>query len=152
MNIDTIFVVNGPGSFTGVRIGVTIAKTYAWTLNKSVIPISTLEAFASTSNDEVIVPLIDARRGYVFAGIYDSNLDLKFNDSYIKLDEIRIQTKDNCTYVSLDKYEGLNTLEPSYDIAKLILKHKFDDPVDPHKLVPNYLKLTEAEEKRKNND
>ena len=41
-DIDNIFVVNGPGSFTGVRIGVTIGKTIAYSLNKEVISLSIL--------------------------------------------------------------------------------------------------------------
>ena len=39
-DIDKIIVNNGPGSFTGIRIGVTIAKTFAWALNKRIVPIS----------------------------------------------------------------------------------------------------------------
>ena len=35
-DIDKIIVVNGPGSFTGIRVGITIAKTYAWGLNKDI--------------------------------------------------------------------------------------------------------------------
>ena len=37
-DIDVIYVANGPGSFTGIRIGVTVAKTYAWALNKKIVP------------------------------------------------------------------------------------------------------------------
>ena len=47
-DIDKIYVATGPGSFTGVRIGVTIAKTFAWSLNVKVIPISSLEILASS--------------------------------------------------------------------------------------------------------
>ena len=46
--IDKILVVNGPGSFTGVRIGVTIAKVYAWSLSKKISVLSSLEAMASS--------------------------------------------------------------------------------------------------------
>ena len=45
-DIDKIIVCNGPGSFTGIRIGVTIAKTYAWSLNKEITTITSLEAMA----------------------------------------------------------------------------------------------------------
>jgi len=69
--ITKIIVVNGPGSFTGIRIGVTIAKVYAWTLKIDITTITSLEAMAlsSKSNTTYKVPMIDARRGYVFAGI-----------------------------------------------------------------------------------
>ena len=44
--IDKIIVVNGPGSFTGIRIGITIAKVYAWSLKIKITTISSLEAMA----------------------------------------------------------------------------------------------------------
>ena len=148
-DIDTIFIVNGPGSFTGVRIGVTIAKTMAWTLNKKVIPVSSLECFASTIDNGNVVSLIDARRNYVFAGIYDSDLNVIQTDKYIKIDELKL---DNYKIVSLDDFDNIVTIKPKYNILKIIDKHKDDAGVLPHKLVPNYLKLTEAEEKRIKND
>ncbi|MBQ9181945.1 MAG: tRNA (adenosine(37)-N6)-threonylcarbamoyltransferase complex dimerization subunit type 1 TsaB [Bacilli bacterium] len=149
--IDKIFVVTGPGSFTGVRIGVTIAKTYAWTLNKEVISISSLECMASTCNCNSIVSLIDARRGYVFAGVYDSNLNTIIKDQYVKLDSLKEMIDSNSVFVSLDEFD-FATIKPNYDIVKIINKHQFDTSVKPHTLVPNYLKLTEAEEKRIKSD
>ena len=75
-DIDKIFVVNGPGSFTGIRVGVTIAKTISYCLNKPLISLSELELLATTStNSDYIVPIIDARRGYVYGAIYDKNLN-----------------------------------------------------------------------------
>ena len=73
-DINKIYVVNGPGSFTGVRIGVTIAKVLASQLNIDIYPISSLELMASGTNSTCIA-LIDARRGYVYAGAYDANLN-----------------------------------------------------------------------------
>ena len=70
-DIDKIIVVNGPGSFTGIRVGLTIAKVYAWSLNIPIIPITSLEAMAcSCEEDRMLVPIIDARRGYVYGAIY----------------------------------------------------------------------------------
>ena len=45
-------MVNGPGSFTGIRIGITIAKVYAWSLNIPITTISSLEAMAISSENE----------------------------------------------------------------------------------------------------
>ena len=73
-DIDKIIVVNGPGSFTGIRIGITIAKVYAWSLNIPITTITSLEAMAiSSKNNKVHIPIINARRGYVFAAIIDKN-------------------------------------------------------------------------------
>ena len=73
-DVDEIYVVNGPGSFTGIRVGVTIAKTLAWSLNKKIYTVSELQLQASCGKSKYIVPMIDARRGYVYAGVYNKNL------------------------------------------------------------------------------
>ena len=70
-SINKIVAVNGPGSFTGIRIGLTIAKTLAWAKNIPIIPISSLEAMALSydGNYNYIVPAIDARRDNLYASI-----------------------------------------------------------------------------------
>ena len=76
-DIDKIFVTVGPGSFTGVRVGITVAKTISWGLNIPVYPISTLQYLASINTDKNrIISIIDARRGNVFVGVYDRDLNL----------------------------------------------------------------------------
>ena len=146
--IDTIFVANGPGSFTGIRIGVTVAKIMAWSLNIKVVPISSLELMATTRNNkEYIAPLIDARRGYVYAGLYDNKLNSIIADAYVSLDDFKKQIGDkDVLYISYEKF-GFEGNEPNYDILKIINKHKDDEGINPHKLNPNYLKRAEAEEK-----
>ncbi len=144
-DIDKIFVVNGPGSFTGIRVGVTIAKTVAWSLNKDIVPLSSLELMATTNTEKkYIVPMIDARRGNVFAGIYDKDLNIIKKDSLISLEKLTSNLNEDYELVSYDDIE--NSLKPNIDILKIISKHKSDKGVNPHNLNPNYLKLTEAEE------
>lgn len=147
-DIDTIFVTTGPGSFTGIRIGVTVAKIMAWGLKIKVIPISSLELMASTKTDkEFIVPLIDAKRNYVFTGVYDKQLNPIIKDSYILLDDLKKEVKGkDILYVSHDEFD-FKVHESNYDILKIIEKHKCDGDINPHQLKPNYLKKTEAEEK-----
>lgn len=147
-DIDTIYVVNGPGSFTGIRIGVTIAKTVAWGLNKKIIPISELELMATTDFDgDYIVPMIDARRNASFAGIYDKKGNTYLTDRYIKNDDLmNLLPKDNeNTIVSYDKYD-FATVVPQVKLELIIERHRNDVPMNPHQINPNYLKLTEAEE------
>ena len=147
IDIDKIFVVNGPGSFTGVRIGVTIAKTIAWALKKDIVTISSLEFMATTKVDtNYIVPIIDARRGNVFAGIYDKDLNIIKDDKLINLEELKNSIDSNYTIISYD----LNNID--IDVLKIINKHKNDKSLNPHEVNPNYLKLTEAEESRIKND
>ena len=147
-DVNKIFVSIGPGSFTGIRVGVTFAKVMAWSLNIEIIPFSSLELIASSSSEQIIVPLIDARRGYVFGGIYDQNLNVLLPDQYIPLENLVNQAKiySNSVFVSLDSFE-IPTVMPSVDIRKLVAKHSNDIGVNPHALNPNYLKKTEAEEK-----
>lgn len=135
--VDKIFVVNGPGSFTGIRVGVTIAKTIGFCLNIPIIKLSELELLATTKTDtKYNVSLIDARRGYVYAGIYDKDLNCYLEDQYILLNDIKYPD----SYTVIDNYDNI-------DLLKIIKKHEFDEPINPHDLKPNYLKRTEAEEK-----
>ena len=136
--IDLIAVCEGPGSFTGIRCGVTVAKTLAFLLNIEITAISELETMVS-GYDEQVCPIIDARRGYVFAGIYDGVKNLA-PDRYISYDEITKGFKGKIV-----SYDYENAYEPKIDILKLVNKHK-DESINPHLLVPNYLKKTEAEE------
>ena len=135
--IDKIFVVNGPGSFTGIRVGVTIAKTIGFCLNIPIIKLSELELLATTNTDtKYNVALIDARRGYVYAGIYDKDLNCYLEDQHILLSDIKYPVD----YTIINSYDNI-------DLLKIIKKHEFDEPINPHNLNPNYLKRTEAEEK-----
>ena len=142
-DIDKIFVVNGPGSFTGIRVGLTVAKTMAYTLNIPIVSVSSLEVMAS---GKAGTALINARRGYVFAGSYDENLGVIYPDSYVLMsDEL------NKPYISYDSFD-FDTLKPNIDVLKVIRKHENDDPINPHVINPNYLKMTEAEENLKKHD
>ena len=138
--LDKIFVVNGPGSFTGIRVGLTVAKTLSWALNIPVIPLSSLEVIASTKHDDSIA-LIDARRGYVFAGGYDKDLNNTYSDRHVLLKDITAKG----IFISYDDIP--NSVKPDIDVLKVIKRHETDNPVNPHILNPNYLKLTEAEER-----
>ena len=149
-DIDKIFVVNGPGSFTGIRVGVTIGKTIAWALKKEIIPLSSLELIATTSTSKkYIVSMIDARRNNVFVGIYDKELNCIKEDKLISIDELKSLNSDY-EFVSYDDIKIDNLTKPNINILKIVNKHINDKGINPHNLNPNYLKLTEAEESRKN--
>lgn len=71
-DVDLFAVVKGPGSFTGLRIGVSTAKAFAYTLDKPIVGINTLDYLAnSVANFKgLICPIIDARNNHVFYSIY----------------------------------------------------------------------------------
>ena len=62
----------GPGTFTGLRIGVTTARALASSTGAELRPVSSLAALAEGIDGEPALPLIDARRGEVFAALYEA--------------------------------------------------------------------------------
>ena len=149
-DIDKIIVVSGPGSFTGIRIGMTIAKIYAFSLKKQITSISSLQAMAySTNINKIKVPILDARRGYVYAGVYKDDISLK-EDQYIKLEDL-ISYLDNLKqeyiFITNDsKLDNLNRIKYNPDILTIVNKTKNKQNINSHLIEPVYLKLTEAEE------
>lgn len=147
--IDKVFVINGPGSFTGIRIGVTIAKTYAWSLNKPLIPISSLHAYALSYKDySYYISVIDARRGYVYASIYDDKYNVYLEEKYISIEELltKISKIDNYIIIGNINIGEYNSIYPELDIVKIINYYNNHESINPHSLKPNYLKKVEAEE------
>ena len=153
-DVEKIIVVNGPGSFTGIRIGLTIAKTIAWARKIHIIPISSLEAITlSTYNTlaDYIVPIIDARRNFVYSAIYDAkNKNFILKEQYINLDTLNAALENlagKILFVTNDdvntKYEKIKYIP---DIRTIVDEVKNKPPVNPHLVDANYLKLTEAEE------
>lgn len=148
--IDKIIVVNGPGSFTGIRIGITIAKVYAWSLNIPITTITSLEAMMLSSDKNMYkVPVIDARRKYVFGAIYDNDNKEIIKPQYINISNLEneLEKIDNYTVITNDDIDELNHKE-SYNpnISKIVDYFKDKPSINPHAINPNYLKLTEAEE------
>ena len=88
-DFDEIVVINGPGSFTGVRLGVTIAKTFAYILKKPIKVISSLKAMAISSG-KTKVALFD-NNGY-YLGVFDDNFHEVADYCYVNKDEIDIST------------------------------------------------------------
>ncbi len=82
-DLDAVAVSTGPGSYTGIRIGISVAKGLCYSLNCPFIKVSTLQAMANGAKinlstqfekDAYLVPMIDARRMEVFMGVFDSDL------------------------------------------------------------------------------
>lgn len=152
--VNKIYTVTGPGSFTGIRVGMTFSKVLAMALNLKITPISELQVLATTNTTKLKAPMIDARRGYVYAGVYDQDLNTLTDDKHILLEDFLNINKD-VEYISYDSFEHISTTLPNIDFEKIILKNKDKKQIEHEVLTPNYLKLTEAEEnlrKKKEND
>lgn len=79
-DLDAVAVSNGPGSYTGLRIGISTAKGICYAIEKPLITVGTLEAmaagwFAQHKKEILVCPMIDARRMEVYTGIFDSALE-----------------------------------------------------------------------------
>ena len=150
-DVDKIIVVNGPGSFTGIRIGVTIAKLYAYLLHKDITTISSLEAMNISNNDDCLhVPIINARRGYVFGAVYNND-EVVLEEQYMTIEKLKLVLmglNKKYVFISNDSFADLEVERYDPDINKIIKTYKDREPINPHFVNPIYLKLTEAEENR----
>ena len=151
--IDEIYVVNGPGSFTGLRIGVTIAKTYGYLIKKDIIPVSTLKMLAISSNtDGVIMSIIPANKSHYYVGVYDNNYNILYDEKFVSKEEVlELANKYEPYMVSVNQdvivNRKINKVE--LNIVKIIDYYQDKERVNYYKLVPNYLKLPQAVEDKK---
>ncbi|CAM3893183.1 tRNA (adenosine(37)-N6)-threonylcarbamoyltransferase complex dimerization subunit type 1 TsaB [Cytobacillus oceanisediminis] len=167
-DLDKIVVAKGPGSYTGVRIGVTIAKTLAWTLNIPLAGVSSLEIFAASAGryfDGVVSPLFDARRGQIYTGLYrykEGQLVTLVKDQLLLskdwADQLSEQN-ENVLFIGNDlplhqdifeetlKDQAVYAAPTEHNPrpAELALLGRDREGEEVHSFVPNYIRLAEAE-------
>ena len=137
-DIDSIMVAIGPGSYTGVRIAITIAKTMALACNAKVYPVSSLRIEKDYQNPSICV--INARSGRSYVGLYEGSKIIK-EDSIWKNDEVIKFVNENPMYSLCGnaKYLGLEGKEVSVIQQMLSLKDDIE-PIDNHlALKPVYM-------------
>ena len=156
--IDAIAVSKGPGSYTGLRIGVSAAKGLCYALDKPLISVSTLHALAHQVNtqDGIIIPMLDARRMEVYSAIYDFQFNLLRDIEAQILDEFSFNQeleKGNVFFVGngTEKTKALlshdnahyidNKLPSAKEMSALAYaKYKIGDTEDVAYFEPFYLK------------
>ncbi|WML42127.1 tRNA (adenosine(37)-N6)-threonylcarbamoyltransferase complex dimerization subunit type 1 TsaB [Neobacillus sp. OS1-2] len=169
-DLTKIVVAKGPGSYTGVRIGVTIAKTLAWTLNIPLVGISSLEILAAGAGryfNGFVAPIVDARRGQVYTALYryqDGVLTAVEQDQLVMIDEWAAKLADFNEPIlfvgndlSLHRTKIVEVVGSQAVIAsetehnprpsELALLGRQKSGEDIHSFVPNYIRLAEAEQK-----
>ena len=151
--IDNIMVCVGPGSFTGVRIGVTIAKTYGYLINKYIHPISSLKelAISCDKKSDYIMSLINARHNNYYVGLYDKNYDEVIPESFMSKDELENLIIKYNPYIVSNEFDVIfNNKVDKVKIYILDIVNYYSDKesVNYHYLIPNYLKLPQAMESK----
>lgn len=130
---ESIIVVNGPGSFTGVRLGVTIAKTLAYTLKRPIRTVTSLECMAiCVEKDDKIVAFSD-KNGY-YIGIFDKDCHLVGDYEYLNNSQFEEYTNN---------YEVITDVELDY--KKIIEFALLKEELRPHEVNPIYVKKLDVE-------
>jgi len=133
-NPSSIIVVNGPGFFTSVRLGVTVAKTLAYTLNIPIRTITSLECLAVSSNlnDNKIVGIND-NNGY-YIGSFNSKNEVIGSYQYLSKSEYEDFSKENNILLNVE-----------LDYQKIIEWTLNKKSINPHQVNPIYIKKLDVE-------
>jgi tRNA threonylcarbamoyladenosine biosynthesis protein TsaB len=174
--IELIAVSLGPGSFTGLRIGISAAKGFCLARDIPIFGISTLEVLAENADPKdtrIVCPVMDARRGQIYTALFES----KDNELHCITDYLTISPGELLHLVPedrevlflgcglsihkgyLDRLFGKRAVfAPEYlwyprpavlGIVSESRMSRGEEPADPYTLVPVYCRLSDAEEKRR---
>ncbi|HSH35472.1 tRNA (adenosine(37)-N6)-threonylcarbamoyltransferase complex dimerization subunit type 1 TsaB [Schnuerera sp.] len=169
-DIDLYGVSLGPGSFTGLRIGIATVKSFAHVFDKPIVGVSTLEGLAfNLVHKGPIVPMIDARRNRVYTGIYKwqkgriinvlkpSIMEIKELLELLNGDYDNIMVNGNGALLYEDKIKdilkdkvnlspiSLNSCRAASIAELALLKDKEENKYDYYNIVPDYLRESQAQ-------
>lgn len=159
-DIDKFVIADGPGSFTGLRIGMTVAKTLAQVEKKDLLTISTLKAMAAGSTSEKAkLALIDARATRVYAGLYDANLRELLPENLYEIDELAKLVNEKGIEIEMigllndkyfDKFERAVKAPINLNncIGKSLIRLAQEEGIKAkplYEISPNYLRKSQAE-------
>ncbi|PWL39271.1 tRNA (adenosine(37)-N6)-threonylcarbamoyltransferase complex dimerization subunit type 1 TsaB [Flagellimonas aquimarina] len=117
-DLDAIAISKGPGSYTGLRIGVSAAKGLCFSLDLPLISVPTLESMANqvdTSEGEIIIPVLDARRMEVYSSV--------FNSFYQEVRETRAEIIDEDSFKGFSSHPKVYIVGSGAEKCKETLRH-----------------------------
>jgi tRNA threonylcarbamoyladenosine biosynthesis protein TsaB len=154
-DFDLFIATSGPGSFTGIRIGISIIKAFSYATGKSVAGISTLDVMAEMTKNEAdtIMPALDAKRGEVYTTKYIKNKGFSYN--IMKLDKY-ISSLQNEKAIGVLMKDDNNLVENVQKNCKIKLIDEIDLAVingifekgrniKSYELMPLYIRESDAE-------
>ena len=127
-DIDLYAVANGPGSFTGIRVGVAAAQGWARAFNRPVCGVSVLEAMAAQPQPEAeyAIPILDARRGEFYLGLFRCTSPGEKNSDYELVGEGRVLKSEALAPFFAEQLPDVTSavcLTREHDQAALALRH-----------------------------
>lgn len=162
-DLTRIVVSQGPGSYTGVRIGVTTAKTLATTLNIELVGVSSLAVLAANVEEKnvLIVPIFDARNQNLYSAVYQNGMSI-WSDRHTNITELieYLETtnnnimvigeydnfKETLSKIFTDRVSFGDTYQNLPHGGKLAALGLNMPPIEnPDLFVPNYLRVSQAE-------
>ena len=139
--IDCFAAASGPGSFTGVRIGLACVKGLAEANRRAVIGISNLQALASLGSGSLRAPWIDARRGDVYGAVYDAAGALLMPEVVMPMENWRKTLPEGAELVELTAATTLAAAVGRIALGRLLRS----EACDPAALDANYVRRSDAE-------
>jgi tRNA threonylcarbamoyladenosine biosynthesis protein TsaB len=158
-DIEAFIVVSGPGSFTGVRVGLAAIKALAEVLNKPIVPVSLLEVLAlATHKQGKLATVLDAGRGDVYFGLYEIDGDSVqvLREQLLSKAEFLSAARDSIVFtpdpawLAAAREAGLSVSSIEPPGAEMILrfgwrKLRAGETVSPELLEANYMRRSDAE-------
>lgn len=140
-DIDQIVITKGPGSYTGVRIAMTVAKVFCAMKDLPLYTISTLQLYAGMNANCRV--LLDARGGRAYTAVYDKAV-LRGEESVETAEELMPEISSDTVIVGDGHLVGRDDCWPDLCENFQILKNQWQKAENVHLVVPEYLKTSES--------
>ncbi len=169
-DIEAVFMSSGPGSFTGIRIGLAFGKAFSLSLGIDSYVESSLKmlAYQNMKENLLVCPILDGRKGRVFSSLYRGlEMECLIEEDLYDLEDFLMKLKEYSdesivfvgdgvfpNYTSLSEFKNATLIDDDFLKSSTILKYYLKNstemkPVLPNEIQANYLRKSEAELKRK---